>query len=272
MYEAELVGEILGVELLRQEAGVSNTSITADNKPSLQATRLRRPTAGHHLVDELHKRIEYLQSRNRNTELKLRWVPGHMEVKGNEQADKEAKKAAGENSSNPSRLPQILKKPLPASSSAIKQAFQAKVKTRARERWTMSPRFRTVNAIDPTLPSKEFGKQIDGLPRKHASLLLQLRTGHTPLNLHLHRIGKADSPLCPQCEESRESVAHFLFSCPAHARHRDRLSYTIGRDAHSLRGTLGTKENLKHVFAYVNGTQRLKPTFGAVTLPEKDDK
>lgn len=269
VYEAELVGEILGVELLRKETAVSRTSIAADNKSSLQATRLRRPAAGHYLVDELHKTIETTQRRRSRMELTLRWVPGHVEVEGNEQADKEAKKAASGNSSNQSRLPQLLKATLPASSSAIKQTFQATLKTKARERWENSPRFRKVNAIDSSLPGKKYGKQIDRLPRKHASLLLQLRTGHAPLNLHLHRIGKAESPLCPQCEESRESVNHFLFACPAYARHRDRLSYEIGRDAQSLRGMLGVEENLKHVFAYVNSTQRLKPTFGKVTLPEK---
>ena len=54
------------------------------------------------------------------------------------------------------------------------------------------------------------------LPRHHRSVLSQLRSGHcSSLRNYQHRIGKADSPTCPHCGASDETV-HHLFNCPSH--------------------------------------------------------
>lgn len=269
VYEAEIVGELLGAELLRRERTVSRTSIAADNKPSLQASRLRRPAAGHYLMDELHSRVDAALRKHPNLDLTLRWVPGHVDIVGNEIADQEAKKAANGVSSDPSRLPRILRKPLPASRSAVKQAFEAKLKERAKEAWKSSTRYTRISAIDQSLPGPSFGKMISGIPRRSASLILQLRTGHAPINLHLHRIGAAETAGCAECGATRESVQHFLFVCPAHQRHRARLVHQIGRNAFSLKGLLGTADNLKHTLEFIHRTGRLKTTFGTVQLPTR---
>ncbi|OCH86786.1 hypothetical protein OBBRIDRAFT_714804, partial [Obba rivulosa] len=88
----------------------------------------------------------------------IRWVPGHMDIRGNELADAEAKKAATGLSSDPMRLPKFLRTALPASSSRIKQTFAAKLKDRARIAWTNSTRSARMRATDPTLPSTSFEK------------------------------------------------------------------------------------------------------------------
>jgi hypothetical protein len=48
-----------------------------------------------------------------------------------------------------------------------------------------SPRYARLQTIDQTIPSKKFASKIADLPRKHGSLIFQLRTGHVPLNKHL---------------------------------------------------------------------------------------
>ncbi|KAF8236099.1 hypothetical protein L208DRAFT_1531107 [Tricholoma matsutake] len=59
-------------------------------------------------------------------------------------------------------------------------------------------------------PSNKYIKLISGLPQKLASILSQLRTGHTPLAKHLHCIGKVDSPNCPDCQQGEEMIQHFI--------------------------------------------------------------
>ena len=41
-------------------------------------------------------------------------------------------------------------------------------------------------------------------------------TGHIGLNKHLYRINRADSPLCPNCSDTEETVAHFIGQCPTY--------------------------------------------------------
>jgi zinc-binding in reverse transcriptase len=86
-------------------------------------------------------------------------------------------------------------------------------------------------STDPTTPSDKFIKLTTKLPKKLSTILTQLRTGHAPLAKHLHRIKKADSPICPACLQNSETIQHFMLHCPAHQEARQRLrNNTGGRD------------------------------------------
>ena len=105
VYEGEVIGIALGIELLHRERTCRTASCAVDNTASLRAVQNRKPHPAHYLVDELLKRIEALQRRHPGIDLTLRWVPGHKGIDGNEQADKEAKKAARGDSSPVHSLP-----------------------------------------------------------------------------------------------------------------------------------------------------------------------
>ena len=70
--------------------------------------------------------------------------------------------------------------------------------------------------IDPSMPAGKHAKYTKFLPRWNAALLIQLRSGHIPLNMYLHRIGKIDSPLCQECRKN-ETVFHYLIECRWHS-------------------------------------------------------
>lgn len=67
--------------------------------------------------------------------VKIKWVPGHKGVEGNEMADEQAKRAIVEGSSAMDELLKLLKKKLPYSKSARIQAFSKKLKRRAQKAW-----------------------------------------------------------------------------------------------------------------------------------------
>src|SRR5216117_2464483 len=66
--------------------------------------------------------------------------------------------------------------------------------------------------VDVALPGKHTTKLYNQLKKDEASILAQLRTGATRLNSYLHKIGRAESDLCP-CGSASETIEHFLFRC-----------------------------------------------------------
>ncbi|KAG2110706.1 hypothetical protein DEU56DRAFT_749788 [Suillus clintonianus] len=93
---------------------------------------------------------------------------------------------------------------------------------------------------------------------------MQLRTGHAPLNKHLHRIRGAETPTCPACEESEETVHHYLMECPAYRAQRDVLQRSMPNRAYHIRRLLSNGEFLPNLFKYIAATKRLENAFGNV--------
>jgi len=119
--------------------------------------------------------------------------------------------------------------------------------------------------LDPSIPSSKFRKLAIQLPQRHASLLIQMRTGHIPLNSHLHKICKADSSTSSTCRRGNETVHHYLISCPAYTRQRHALEQRLGRYTRSVPTLLSKPNAFPALFNYVNATRRLSDTFGNVT-------
>ncbi|RDX40672.1 hypothetical protein OH76DRAFT_1327640, partial [Lentinus brumalis] len=93
--EAEMVGAVLGAELVRRERRVGRVaSVALDGKSAIEGSLVRESRPGQYLADMLHSSIAAVKRQHSNLEITLRWVPGHQDIAGNEQADCEAKLAA----------------------------------------------------------------------------------------------------------------------------------------------------------------------------------
>ncbi|KAG2029078.1 ribonuclease H-like domain-containing protein, partial [Suillus americanus] len=194
VYEGEIVGMILAVERLREEGGGGTMALRVDNQAAISTTNAFVSKPGHYLMDILHDDLHKLIPMQDNHKLKVRWTPGHQGIFGNEAADEQAKLAMRGDNSEPHTIPKSLKScngaitTLPVSKLALKQRFLKKIKDKAATPMKNSPRYKRLHELDATAPSKHYSKRVEQLPRRHSSLLFQLRTGHAPLNKHLHRI------------------------------------------------------------------------------------
>lgn len=177
VYKAEVAGVLLGLTLLSQLAPgtVQRTFIALDNQAAIRAARTPHTGPGQHLWKAVHQLLKAVQRRHPDIRVTLRWVPGHMDVEGNELADQHAKDAATGQSSNRTSLPKYLRKTLPRSAAKAKQMMKAQAKREAAETWKKSPRYAKLSAIDTTLPSAKYLQLTADIPRKHAALLMQLR-------------------------------------------------------------------------------------------------
>jgi ribonuclease HI/endonuclease/exonuclease/phosphatase family metal-dependent hydrolase len=258
--EAEAVAFILALELLGKEKRVRRASLAADNVGSIWRSTSSDAKPMQHIWEMFHKRWVTLNKRFRTLLLTIRWVPGHEGVPGNEEADRMAKRAAEEGSSNAARLPAVLRKALPRSKAAAARRIAAVLKSRAKDVWKRSPRFRRMKYIDGSLPSARYLELIKGLSRRKASLMIQLRSGHVPLHDHLFKLTQVDSPMCPGCERARETVHHFLMMCPAYTEQRRRMQ-AGGRGGARMAGKLLSDPKLTgRLMRFIAETGRFRTT------------
>ena len=261
VFKAEAVGLILAAHLLSMKNEATfPASILADNQAIIRSSENPTAKPGHYLLLRFRNTIRWLQNKKDigKEEVMVRWIAGHEDVEGNEVADREAKLVAkGEAESSPrNNLPASLRNPLPHSISALKQAHNERLKKLWRKEWTSSPHFHHMSSIDPSLPSKSFMKLIGGLQKRQAGLYTQLRTGHAPLNKHLHRFKRSDTPNCLQCGDTTpETVHHFLFTCPRYDREKFIMERDVGRKVYHTAYLLSNANAKTRLLRYINETK-----------------
>ena len=133
--------------------------------------------------------------------LTLQWIPGHVNVQGNERADTLAKQGAS--------CPQP---DVPTSIETAKQTIRANKKEEWMNEWATGETGRVMFQHMTTPKPKD---SINELKRNESVTIFRLRTQHVPLNSHLRRIGVTEDSSCPLCPCPDETVEHHLFECPA---------------------------------------------------------
>ena len=223
--------------------------------------------------DKLHNIVEYHRAKRSRTpiiakthsvvDLKIQWVPGHVDFMPNEKVDANAKRAAKGDSSPVNLLPKPLRKTLPYSISTICQVRRLLIYHRWVHRWKMSLRYPRIQSIDKSTPTKKWLQLILGLSWAQASLILQLCTNCVLLNKYLHCIKQANSPACPNCPQtSQETTHHFLFECSSYRKECFVMQNDLGHQASNLTylPTHSTVTSL--LLKYICTTHRLRWTFG----------
>lgn len=162
-------------------------------------------------------------------------------------------------------LPSFLHKSLPRSRTSAVRIFAKELDTRHNLAWQTSTRyhsFQVIDASNATTISRHYWKLSRELPRRLLVLLTQLRTGHIPLQKHLHRIKKADADTCPCCNSHPETVHHYLMICTSHKYPRERLRRNFPNVTWNIATLLNEPDSLEHLFSYVNDTGRFRHIMG----------
>jgi hypothetical protein len=196
-------------------------SICIDNQALIKSTTRPKAVSEQYLLQHLSTRAN-----NSRAKINIKWISSHSGVSGNEKADKLAKeraKEAGEGrASRKADLPPILRKPVPINASASKQEYLAHLKRAWKGSWLHLPRKGKIERLDDSFPFNSYRERQDKLSRLHASSLMQLRSGHLPLNFYLYRIKKSETKNCRACrpepgdEALKETISHFLYDCEAY--------------------------------------------------------
>jgi hypothetical protein len=145
----------------------------------------------------LHQCWLSLQDLSNNKRVKLFWVSGHCNIKGNEEADRLAR--MGSNSHFCGLEPCV-----PLSASIVRDMNRKCVIDAHSKHWIALNRCR--QSKHPKLQTTEY---ILSLPKNQLRILFSLLTGHYCLNKHLHRMGLTTSPV-HLANWKRKRTLHFV--------------------------------------------------------------
>ncbi|KAF8573796.1 hypothetical protein K439DRAFT_1279806, partial [Ramaria rubella] len=120
VFEGELVGILLALQLVDKFPSAKTVLIALDNRSAITALQDTKPQLAQYLLDEIHAKIRLLRRRRRALRIHFEWAPGHKGIPGNTRADTLAKEAAEGKSSLRASLPALLHHRLPASTAALK--------------------------------------------------------------------------------------------------------------------------------------------------------
>ncbi|KAF4617372.1 hypothetical protein D9613_005686 [Agrocybe pediades] len=283
--DAESIAGLLGCWLIKgtEHRGQHNVTVYTDSQNLIKAMNSRTPYSGFHIIEAI-KEISSDIAReapnnepNDNAQFSMRWIPAHGRSRGNNRADHEAKRAARGESSSIRNLPPLLRTSLPHSTKALKTDYLNALKREAEHRWNQSERKEKFDRdVDDRYPYDDFRKQQMKLNRAKASVLMQIRTGHLPLNTYLHRFGQHYTSRCNACYQTtrrhkEETLKHYLFECPEYRWERADMDKKMGRNSRNLKALLGCNKSVKALMEYIEKTGRLRTKQGDVPNAQARD-
>jgi hypothetical protein len=199
-YTAELAAVAMALRCMPRQIPFRDVTVISSNLSAGAVIKQPRQQSGQCTVLEIYDEVKRL--RQRGCSVRLMWVP----AKGEGFALGAMAKVAAQRATE---MNCIVETP----------SYQAKSTTLHLALAQRQPRGRLPENvgkhskyIDTALPGKHTRALYDSLKRKESDVLVQLRTGMTRLNGHLHRIGAVESELC-ECGQATETIEHFLFRC-----------------------------------------------------------
>jgi len=251
VYAAELTGIHLAVKMAgKSSEQYDKCYIYVDNQSSIQAIDKPKQQSGQYIIRNILQSLEELQNQRPNLEFRIEWVPGHMNIDGNEKADEEAKKAALE------KLSEEQAPLYPKLKSAQTTKINDDINMAAKKAWNNGKtNARQLRKL--TRPRRvKAGVQLYGsLPRKQLTNLIRLRTGHCRLNSYLNQRNIIEDPTC-DCGRGIENVKHFLLLCKKYEEPRKELRKKVGARHMRMENLLGDPKLVKDTLEYVEKTGR----------------
>lgn len=141
------------------------------------------------------------QLHNSGFNIAFQWVPSHVELLGNSEADKLAGAAHG--------LPRTI--PSPTDFKATRKFIKS-----------------YITELSPTTYSKHQPCVTKGLTRKKNTLLIRIRSRGAFTNAFLFKISAIKSFQCPNCNDE-ENIFHILFNCEEYCDPHHRFVTELAR-------------------------------------------
>ena len=212
-YHGEVYAIKLATEFLKTYSNpptFTTAHILSDCQSAIKSCTSRDTHKSHQeCIDQILDNVKILD--DRGISVQLHWVAGHVNLAGNELADRAAKEAAADAES--SDLPYI------TSVSTIYGIIKRAMKTKWQRMWKQGVTGREHYEQQPKIPRAKYTSHGT---RTSEVKLLRLKAGHAAVKEQLYRMKLSETPNC-ECEKDRETLYHLLMKCPLLARKRETM-------------------------------------------------
>jgi ribonuclease HI len=194
VYAAELKGIKIILARLRRQPAPGTAVILTNNQAVIQACGSPKHSSSQHILCDIVRHLEAL----RGWDIRLQWIPGHVSVAGNKQANKLAKQASNPPPPHPEPDPDEAKPgkaAYPILKSAILQQLKASAKAAWKATWAGSERGAHTRLIIPK-PTPVVLACHEGLRQAASSVLVQMQTRRISLGVYLSQFIKGVSTRC----------------------------------------------------------------------------
>ena len=292
-YQTVYVAELEGVNLALSAACAiiphlltvpTNIYFLIDNQAAVTNSCNPVRSSGQFLRQLNLQLLQQLISDHPTVNLEFIWVPGHINIKGNELADELAKRGAiTEFDEDGSIIPQEsveLPDPhadcelaggdnLAKSLSAILTLLDVELRSMWTTIWKNGSSGSYLRRLDHTDPGPTILRLHRDLSRRNSSILIRLRTGRSPLHAHLFKIKLHQHNRCDYCS-AIETTAHFLLICPHYSTQRRILLKKVDSDQHDICSLLTNPANIINTLEFINSSDRF-PRYFAPIAPVEDE-
>ena len=197
-FDTEIIAIIKALEWLENK-NIFKCIIFSDSLSALQAIKSKN-TSNSHLIQELFYWLYNLQ--NLNLSVSLAWIPGHVDIRGNDIADKTARNYVS------NQIDIHIKN----SKSFVNSSIDDIINNIWQDRWDCNSSGRFFYKIQKQVSEKV--KFVDTI-RSKETVISRLRYGHCFLNNTKFLFKRINSPNCDVCL-CPETVQHFLLDCAKH--------------------------------------------------------
>jgi ribonuclease HI/uncharacterized protein YjgD (DUF1641 family) len=182
--------EVFALSQAIKHAGTNKTLICSDSLSAIKA--LKNTQNNNPLIKQLQDKLS-----DNNTDITIMWIPSHIGITGNEQADQQAKLATSETLHDDFHI--------------ITHDITKHIKDNIKEQWQQEwdSEINSGNKLGQVKKTVDKWKEINSYDRKEQTVITRLRLGHTKLT-HLHLIEKRNPP---KCSCSNDLTVKHLFEC-----------------------------------------------------------
>ncbi|XP_021002430.2 uncharacterized protein [Parasteatoda tepidariorum] len=184
VFRSELTAIEQGIDAIINESDFGDFWILSDSCSSLQHLHNWTKVGDKTSISILLK----LQLISKHHDVHLQWIPSHVDIFGNEQADRLAKEGCSH---------------LTSSSSALTfSEYQSKIKSHLSKKWRIPPSHHWYAAKEPGSSLVHTGE------RASQTAISRLTSGHT--NSLSYFKGRKTYAVCSKCEAQQASAEHYL--------------------------------------------------------------